>query len=224
MPETVGDCKPYLDYLDKEMTSLGVLSTFSVGFASLVLDRIVGNADKVTFFRTLWDQHIGAVLSASLMFLTAAWMFYKQRSDLGYYYGGIALSVAKPPAPDDWRLQNWLIESDSWNTWIFYRLGITTLIIGFLVYGQAIYESVYPSQPPRYWIAILSASFLIARLMYVVPALSIYRYDEHPYKACWLAIKTGTLADDWRSRGKQPIEPSQPGETLATNPPEEKMV
>jgi hypothetical protein len=118
MSETVGDCKPYLDYLDKEMTSLGVLSTFSVGFASLVLDRIVGNADKITFFGTLWKQHIGGVLGASLILITAAWMFFKQRSDLGYFYGGIAMSVAKT-LPGEWGLQNWLIEADSWNTWIF---------------------------------------------------------------------------------------------------------
>jgi hypothetical protein len=219
MPETMGDCKPYLDYLDKEMTSLGVLSTFSVGFASLVLDRIVGNADKIAFFGTLWRQHIGTVLGASLILLAAAWMFFKQRSDLGYFYGGIAMSLAKPPPPGEWTLQNWLIEADSWNTWIFYRIGITTLIIGFLVYGQAIYQSVYPQEPPPYWIAGSIDLLLLARLAYIVPALSTYRYDEHPYKAFWRAIKAGTLMEDWRSRGEQPVESGRTSDAAPASAP-----
>src|SRR5580658_5701707 len=81
MSEAIPDCKPYLDYLDKEMTLLGVLSTFCVGFASIVLDRIVINLDKVTFFKTLWEEHITSVLAGSVLLLLAAWIFYKQRSD-----------------------------------------------------------------------------------------------------------------------------------------------
>jgi hypothetical protein len=192
------------------MTSLGVLSTFSIGFASLVLDRILSNADKITFFKTLWSQHIGSVLGATGILLTAAWMFYKQRSDLGYFYGGIAISVAKPPPVGEWSLQNWLVEASSWSTWVFYRIGITTLILGFLVYGQVMYESVYPTKSPHYSIAVSIASLLLARLAFIVPALSIYRYDDHPYKAFWRARKEGTIVEDWRSRGTQPIEPGGP--------------
>lgn len=170
----------------------------------------------------LWYQHIGEILFASLIFLSAAWMFYKQRSDLGYFYGGIAMSIAKPPAPGEWSLQNWLTEADSWHTWIFYRFGITTLIIGFLIYGQAICESVYPNAPPHHWIPVSIASILLARLAYVIPALSIYRYEERPYRACWMAIKKGTVGADWRSRGEQPIEADGLSHIAAPIRPSEK--
>ena len=45
----------YLDYLDKEMTVMGILSTFSVAVVALVLDRVgSAEANKGSFFYLLW--------------------------------------------------------------------------------------------------------------------------------------------------------------------------
>src|SRR6516225_6438738 len=44
--------KAYLEYLDKEMSIMGVLCAFSVGVLALALDRILGN-DKQTWLPRL---------------------------------------------------------------------------------------------------------------------------------------------------------------------------
>jgi hypothetical protein len=150
MSEASPDCKPYLEYLDKEMTLLGVLSTFCVGFASIVLDRVATNMDKITLFKTLWDEHVTSLLVGSVLLLLAAWIFYKQRSDIAYFYGGIAMTMAKPPAAGEWNITNWLREADSWSTWMYYRLGVYSLLLGFLFYSHAVYRTIYPAFPKQY--------------------------------------------------------------------------
>jgi len=42
MNKPTGDVKPYLDYLDKEMTIQGVFSAFAVAIIGLVLDKVLG--------------------------------------------------------------------------------------------------------------------------------------------------------------------------------------
>ena len=129
------------------------------------------------------------------------------------------MSIAKPPPSDEWTLDDWLVEVDSWNTWIFYRLGITILIIGLLVYGQAIYQAIYPNAP-HYWVSETAIGVLVLRLAFIVPALSIYRYSTQPYQAFWKGFKAGTILEDWRSRGERPVEsgPLTTAESAQTAP------
>jgi hypothetical protein len=204
MSEAIPDCKPYLDYLDKEMTLLGVLSTFCVGFASIVLDRVVTNLDKVTFFKTLWEEHITSVLAGSVLLLLAAWIFYKQRSDIAYFYGGIAMSMATPPAVGEWNIANWLKEADSWNTWIYYRLGVYSLLLGFLFYSHAVYRTIYPALPKQYVPFTLIAAVIVLRGAWLTVLSSTYRYAEKPSKA--FSLKT--FWSDWKQRGEQGVDES----------------
>jgi hypothetical protein len=88
------DANNYLQYLDKEMTIMGILSTFCVAVVALVLDR-VGSAEpsKQTFFYFLWkNQSFYIVLGSSCIALAAA-LFYQQRSALAWFYGQISLSI-----------------------------------------------------------------------------------------------------------------------------------
>src|SRR4051812_24717195 len=85
--------KIYLDYLDKEMTIMGILSTFCVIVSGGALDRIAGS-DKA-YFKDVWNNGSPYILLGSVFALLAALFFYLQRSLLAWYYGQISLCVAK---------------------------------------------------------------------------------------------------------------------------------
>ena len=214
VPQADTDPKAYLDYLDKEMDSLGVLSTFCVGFASLAIDRIVSNTDKAGLFQTLWRDHIVAILGGSALLLAAAFIFYQQRAQLSYYYGGIAISLAVSPKPGEWRLKNWLIEADSWNTWLYYRIGIRTLALGLLVYAYAIYRAVNSTAPPLYGMVALVFAAVAIQTVWRCVILTTYRYEADPKKA----FREGNFGEDWKTRGEQPVD-DEP--TTADVPPPE---
>src|SRR5450631_4515690 len=89
----------YLDYLDKEMHILGVLSTFCLAVPSLIIERIASLDDK-SFARnySVLLLHNGSpflVIACILMFIGAAF-FYQQRSRLAWTYGQMALELAIP--------------------------------------------------------------------------------------------------------------------------------
>jgi hypothetical protein len=70
MPDSSGqDVKSYLEYLDKEMTIMGILSTFCVAAAFLVIDRVCG-ADKSSTFSN-W-LNLGSRMS-SLVLVSSCW-------------------------------------------------------------------------------------------------------------------------------------------------------
>jgi hypothetical protein len=199
MPEAIADCKPYLNYLDQEMTIMGILSTFCIAVISLVLDRLWG-ADKESFFRTLWESQEHSIIIGSALLVVAASFFYIQRSHLAYFCGGISMTIACPPkGEDEWQLVNWLKEVDSWHTWRYYRIGFTALILGSVVYAHLLYRTIYPTRPPLDWLVGLVFSGFVVRIIISAVVLSTYRYETKPYKA----FAVGTFFHDWRHRGEQ---------------------
>jgi hypothetical protein len=56
MPEPTEATKACLEYLDKEMTIMGILSTFCFAAAALVIDR-AASADKTSFFKDVLTHH-----------------------------------------------------------------------------------------------------------------------------------------------------------------------
>jgi hypothetical protein len=94
MTEPLDGTKAYLEYLDKEMTIMGILSTFCVAAAALLIDR-VGSAGHDSFFEGLAKSHIVQVLIGSGLLMLAGLYFYLQRSILAFFYGSICMSIAK---------------------------------------------------------------------------------------------------------------------------------
>src|SRR5579872_5574409 len=132
MTESKGDPKPYLEYLDKEMTIMGILSTFCVAAASLVVDR-VASAEKESLFKSLSEHHSLSVFVGSGFLVAAGLCFYLQRSILAHLYGGICMSIAhRDFHKRDTR--TWLREAYSWRTWLRYRTGFTFLMLATVVY------------------------------------------------------------------------------------------
>src|SRR6266542_7101379 len=86
--------KFYLDYLDKEMTIMGILSGFCVAVLALVVDKIALAKDSPSL-ASLWSRQENHWLIGLTALLLAALLFYLQRSYLAFYYGQIALAQAR---------------------------------------------------------------------------------------------------------------------------------
>lgn len=74
------DPKPYLEYFDKEMTIMGLLSAVAVAVASFATERIM-SADK-GFLSQIGASGRTHVLAGAASALLAALFFYLQRSHL----------------------------------------------------------------------------------------------------------------------------------------------
>jgi len=197
MPDSSGqDVKSYLEYLDKEMTIMGILSTFCVAAASLVIDRVCG-ADKSSYFQQLAQSRLPDVLVGSGFLLLACLCFYLQRSLLAFYYGGICMSIARP-GQSTWSMERWLIEADSWATWIRYRFGFMFLILATVAYGVALWRTSSGFATRRWWIETIVASGIILFFSTYAVILSAYRYEDYPLDA----FSFETVVQRWRTRGE----------------------
>jgi len=181
--------KEYLDYLDKEMSIMGILSTFCVAAVALAIDR-VGNADlaKDTVFRRIWEQHSSYVLAGSGWLVLAAFCFYLQRSQLAYYYGGISLSIDNPEG-HPWSTATWLAEADSWASWLRYRIGFMCLVLAFTSYAAALFGAAGSGRMLPIW-PLWAMPMLIA--LEQVPhcwILRRYRYEAEPFRKLYASIR-----------------------------------
>src|SRR6478609_344159 len=88
----------YLDYLDKEMSIMGILSTFCVIVVAGTSKEIL-EADKGLLCQ-MAASGFGYFMSGSVVIMVAAFLFYYQRSILAYHYGQISLFVAKETKKD----------------------------------------------------------------------------------------------------------------------------
>ena len=131
------DKQKYLEYLDKEMTIMGILSTFAVLIVSLLLQQI-GSAEEHKLFNSIWKEEGWYILVGSASTLIAAMLFYLQRADLAWHYGRLAR--AEDGAEDSASKADFLKEADSWATWIPYIWGFKFLYIGFLTFYWAFVE------------------------------------------------------------------------------------
>ena len=134
--------KEYLEYLDKEMTIMGLLSTFSVLVVGLAMNSVLGAEHGE--LKNLWPQGHWYLLGGSLWILVAALMFYRQRSLLAYYYGQIALCHVQGASGEFENVKSALADADAWITWLFYQTGFASLIVGVFGYGMALLSILMP--------------------------------------------------------------------------------
>jgi hypothetical protein len=169
----------YLEYLDKEMTIMGILSTFCVAAVALVLDRI-GSADldKRTLFTLLWrDQRLFVLLGSACVAL-AATFFYQQRSALAWFYGQISLSI-ESPSINRIGTDDWYRDADSWATWIPYQSAFTALTIGIAFYAYSLITAAALLKIPVWllWLAIVVGVAIQGGRLLIYRH---YKYDEDP--------------------------------------------
>ncbi len=173
---------------------MGILSTFCVAAASLVVDR-VGSAEKDTFFRRLYEADGVAVFVGSGSLVAAGLCFYLQRSRLAHFYGGISMNLAET-GNHKWTIDEWLKEAYSWHTWLRYRTGFTFLMFASVVYSHAIYRTVLPDSATLNWLMATVLGLIAVDASCRAVVLSTHRYKNEPYKA----FRFRGFLTDWRSR------------------------
>ena len=132
--------QPYLEYLDKEMTIMGILSAFATTFAGLTLERTV-SAKAHTPLAILWVDSGVLVAGAAGSAVVAALLFYLQRSLLAWYYGQVTLSEVREDTKEVAQL---LTDADSWPTWARYQLGFVALYLSFGLVGVSVLRLLHP--------------------------------------------------------------------------------
>src|ERR1700688_1793386 len=90
--------QPYIDYLDKEMTIMGILSFFCVSVIGVVLKTIFDSTlgghgiDSQSLGGQAWLKGSYYITWGTPSLLAASLSFYRQRSRLAWYLGQICLS------------------------------------------------------------------------------------------------------------------------------------
>jgi hypothetical protein len=162
------DTNKYLEYLDKEMTIMGILSAVCVAAPAGILNAVLSkDSDVKSMF---WNPgHFFIVMGSALCILSAL-MFYKERSSLAWYYGQICLAEELEGKKSvSSKLREWLQEADSWEAWWPYSWGFAFLIAGITEYLLAMFFLLVPP----YWPWLLTHLHTIKILtLFVCPVVA----------------------------------------------------
>src|ERR1700730_4793918 len=124
----------------KSLTIMGILSTFCLAVPALLLERIIA-ADRKSighdFLNGLVSSGSTYMVFASVLMLLAAMFFYKQQSLLAWHYGQIALEISLPNYTAR-RVDQWLKDADSWETWMPYTFAYWILTFAIVEFVLAI--------------------------------------------------------------------------------------
>lgn len=184
------ETKQYLDYLDKEMTIMGILTAVSVVAPGGILNAaLTSEKGQIT---ALWATGHFFIVAGSVFCLLAALYFYRERSTLAWFYGQISLEETLG-TKDSVKLRNWFLEADSWETWWPYDWGFIFLITGFAEYLLALIFLLLPHRWPWlashifvvkslwFWACPIVAGAVAAAQWYV---RTHYRFSDHPLSDC----------------------------------------
>jgi hypothetical protein len=161
--------KCYLGYLDKEMSIMGILSTFCLAVPSLVVERLESAKDGD--LATIWSKGKGYFCIASVLMLVSAALFFKQRSLLAFYYGQIAKGSPMPPDISAKELKDWKDWAHSWTTWIPYHAGFWTAITACFDYALGFLSKIPSIQHGLYCYGLLPIAGVFILLVLMVSLL-----------------------------------------------------
>lgn len=180
--------KPYVDYLDKEMTIMGLLSAFSVAFASFATDRIVSSGNA--FLSNVWQKGSDHVMLGAVTALLAALFFYLQRSLLAWYYGQICLAHALHRASPN-SVADLLHDADGWDTWVRYQAGFAMLTLSFASYAYAIAKAMNPAfnNVSSLWVIWLPVTLTVVVVVVRWSVLTKFKQEEDPFVAWAEALR-----------------------------------
>jgi len=187
------DTKPYLEYLDKEMTIMGILSAVCVAAPAGILSTIVTKDGDVA--KSLWQVGHFFIVSGSAFSVLASLFFYKERSLLAWYHGQICFAEAMNSKSSKlYDLRVWFRDADSWETWVPYSWGFTFLDAAFAQYLFALIFLLAPTHwdwlainlhMVKVWVFWLSPIVATATATVQWHVLSSYSFSDTPYADFW---------------------------------------
>jgi hypothetical protein len=186
-PSIADAAKPYLDYLDKEMTIEGILSAFCVAVGAAAFDRVLGAKSDTasSLVKALQDFSYPYVLAAIIGLMVAALFFYLQRSVLAWLYGQISLRVTCEmhnitTEADTTSFRAWLDIGDSWSLWNRYKFGWSFLAVTAVEVLVALFFSISRrSLPSARWL-IAGIPFLLATIVDLFILYVMSSRDKRP--------------------------------------------
>jgi SET domain len=186
--------KTYLDYLDKEMTIMGILSAVGIATPAGILNGILG--DKNNFHDQLWGAGPYFVIVGSVLCILAAAFFYKQRSLLAWYYGQMTLLESLDEVTDiPARLRAYMHDVDAWDSWIAYSWGFDALVGGFLEYAFAVLVVLAGPHTKTAWAATLGGRlcpvFVLFAALLQRHVWRKYRLSDTPWQDFWHDLLRG---------------------------------
>jgi len=135
------DPKPYLDYLDKEMTFCGIITTFSLACVLFMMDKLFSTAKPQTSTFTI-DFSSTYFVSTLLLFTISAYLLFRQRAELAFYYGQISLEFTSPGYTGK-TMRYFFNQVDSWKFWYKYFYGIALIACAFIQLVVLIVGTLY---------------------------------------------------------------------------------
>jgi hypothetical protein len=140
MPEKIDG---YLQFLDREMTIMGILSGFCLTVLSLGLKALLSDKQGQLGFQ-VWEKEWLLLLASAVLLLAAAYLFYEQRSCLAWHYGTIAYFLATGREAE--ALSSLKELQDSREEWSHYFFAHGAMILAFaalvLALGRTIFRRV----------------------------------------------------------------------------------
>jgi hypothetical protein len=168
----------FLEYLDKEMTIMGILSSFAIaGVGLFIKDIVSAEPQKQVLLCSLWSHSWLYILCGSGSILVSAGLFYRQRAELAWYYGQIALAMDSANEGREGELRK---EADSWAAWISYFSAFKFLWIGILAYTWAFLR--LKEKIGGAWLIALGACVAVYGLAECFLLLR-FRYEDNPLTA-----------------------------------------
>jgi hypothetical protein len=177
--------KEYLDYLDKEMTIMGILSTFCIAALAVVLRATLGAGTDEKHLLTLWEQAKTPVVLSQVLLLAGALWFYRQRSHLAWCYGQIVLSLTS--AADPFRdTTDWLHTTDAWSSWLHYRRGFGCLALAVL---YALAAALHKNLNGQYWAWHVGLAAYTGFAIVQTGVLNRFAHSNRPWRDAWAQLK-----------------------------------
>jgi len=158
--------QPYIEYLDKESTLVGLLATFAVASAGLLLQATLGAKDA-SQAAVLWVRSRGYVASSAALGVTAAVAFFRERSLLAYYIGQLSLAHAlggappEEPGDDPMTTTDLLLAANSWSTWFWYQVGWIFLGAAAAAFVAGLVASSLTSLQSTFWQFIINVTIVV---------------------------------------------------------------
>ena len=188
-PSIAEATKPYLDYLDREITLSGVWAAFCVVAAATAFDRVLGVKTETAsdFVAAIQAVSYLYVLSAIAALLIAAFFFELQRRDLVWLHGRISYAVTCKMSriripKDTFSLDEGISFGNTYSLWNRYRFGLTFLAVAVVEVGLSLCFAIpvmIPAATPHHavlYLAISSKSIAIALAPFIIAAVSDFGF------------------------------------------------
>jgi len=154
----------YLQYLDREMTIMGILSGFCLAALSFSLDAILSVEKQEQLALQVWQKGWPLVLTGAVLLLTAAYLFYEQRSAFAVLYGHISYWLATGEESEArCSLEAFQDSRSGWNSYFFGHGSMISAFVAFLLaLGSTRFDWI------DYWDGVLSACLILISLSWVL--------------------------------------------------------